>query len=130
MAPPVTYTVDGVQYATVLAGCGGPAGLVNAPELGAVKPGFGRILTFALNGSATLKAPPFGHNDPPVPATTAKQNSRLVHKGGQLFNISCQFCHGQNTVAGPLPDLRYSSKATVDSLEAIVQSVPRMRSRN
>ena len=27
MAPPVTYTVDGTQYVTVLAGWGGPAGL-------------------------------------------------------------------------------------------------------
>ena len=120
MAPPVTYTVGGVQYVTVLAGWGGPAGLLNAPELGAVKYRSGRILTFALNGSETLKAPPFGHKDLPVPATSAKQHSRLVHKGAQLFNNSCQFCHGQNAIAGPLPDLRYSSKATLDSLEAIV----------
>ena len=58
MAPPVTYTVDGIQYITVLAGWGGAAGLMNTPTLGAAKPGWGRILTFALNGTATLKAPP------------------------------------------------------------------------
>src|ERR1017187_8163018 len=86
MAPPVTYTVDGVQYVTVMAGWGGPAALMNSPAMGAMKPGWGRILTFALDGKAAVKAPPFGHKDPPVPAITAKQNPQLVHAGGLLFN--------------------------------------------
>ena len=120
MAPPVTYTVDGVQYVTVLAGWGGAAGLMNTPAVGAAKPGFGRILTFALNGAATLAAPPFGHKDPPVPAITTTQDVRTVHKGLLLFNSHCFTCHGLNAVAGPLPDLRYSSKATLDALESIV----------
>lgn len=120
MAPPVTYTVDGIQYVTVLAGWGGAAGLMNTPAVGAAKPGFGRILTFALNGAATLDAPPFGHKDPPVPAITATQNAHIVHKGLLLFNSHCFTCHGLNAIAGPLPDLRYSSKPTLDSLESIV----------
>jgi quinohemoprotein ethanol dehydrogenase len=120
MAPPVTYTVDGVQYVTVLAGWGGAVGLMNSPAVGAAKPGWGRILTFALNGAATLKAPPFGHKEPPVPAITTKQNPQTVHKGALLFNSNCFFCHGLNAVAGPLPDLRYSSKETLDSLASIV----------
>ncbi len=120
MAPPVTYTVDGVQYVTVLAGWGGAAGLMNTPAGGAAKPGFGRILTFALNGAATLAAPPFGHKDPPVPAITTTQDVPTVHKGLLLFNSHCFTCHGLNAVAGPLPDLRYSSKATLDALESIV----------
>jgi hypothetical protein len=79
MAPPVTYTVDEVQYVTVLAGWGGSAGLMNAPAMGVVKPGWGRILTFALNGDATLKAPLYGHKDSPVPAIAARQNPQTVH---------------------------------------------------
>jgi mono/diheme cytochrome c family protein len=43
-----------------------------------------------------------------------------VHKGLLLFNSHCFTCHGLNAVAGPLPDLRYSSKATLDALESIV----------
>ena len=120
MAPPVTYTIDGVQYVTVMAGWGGSAGLMNTPAVGAAKPGYGRILTFALNGSATLKPLSFGRKDPPVPVITAKQNPRLVHQGALLFNGNCFSCHGLNAVAGPLPDLRYSSKEVLDSFVSIV----------
>jgi quinohemoprotein ethanol dehydrogenase len=120
MAPPITYTVDGVQYVTVMAGWGGAAGLMNTPAVGAAKPGWGRILTFALDGAATLKTPPYGHKDPPVPAITTKQNPQTVHEGALLFNSHCFFCHGLNAVAGPLPDLRYSSTEILDSLESIV----------
>jgi quinohemoprotein ethanol dehydrogenase len=42
--------------------------------------------------------------------------------GGVLFNSTCFYCHGFNAVAGPLPDLRYSSKETLDSMEHIVLS--------
>jgi quinohemoprotein ethanol dehydrogenase len=126
MAPPVTYTVDGIQYVTVMAGWGGAAGLMNTPAVGAAKPGYGRILTFALNGTATLKAPPFGHKDPPVPAITRKQNPQRVHEGALLFNSNCFFCHGLNAVAGPLPDLRYSSKEVLDSLGSIVRGGTRV----
>src|ERR1035437_2585138 len=54
-----TYTVDGAQYVTVMAGWGGSAGLMNTPAVGAAKPGWGRILTFALDAKAALKAPPW-----------------------------------------------------------------------
>jgi quinohemoprotein ethanol dehydrogenase len=120
MAPPVTYTVDGVQYLTIMAGWGGAPGLMNVPTAGAVKPGWGRILTFALDGKAILKAPPFGHKDPPQPAITAKQDPQAVHTGALLFNSHCFLCHGLNAVGGSLPDLRYSSKAVLDSFSSIV----------
>jgi PQQ-dependent dehydrogenase (methanol/ethanol family) len=120
MAPPVTYTVDGFQYVTVMAGWGGPGGLINAPAIGSVKPGWGRILTFALDGKATVKPPPFGHPGPPVPAITATQEPHTVHKGALLFNSHCFLCHGLNAVAGPLPDLRYSRKEVLDSFASIV----------
>jgi len=120
MAAPVTYTVDGVQYVTVMAGWGGAAGLMNLPVLGPTKPGYGRILTFALDGSATLKPLPFGHKEPPVPVVAAKQDPKTVHDGAMLFNGHCFLCHGLNAVAGSLPDLRYSSKEVLDSFEGIV----------
>ncbi|HEX4770410.1 MAG TPA: PQQ-dependent dehydrogenase, methanol/ethanol family [Bryobacteraceae bacterium] len=120
MAPPVTYTIDGIQYVTILAGWGGAAGLMNLPGQGPTKPGYGRILTFVLDGAATLKPLPFGHAGPPVPAITAKQNPQAVHEGAVLFNGGCFLCHGLNAVAGPLPDLRYSSKEVLESMEPIV----------
>jgi quinohemoprotein ethanol dehydrogenase len=120
MAAPVTYSIDGVQYVTIMAGWGGAPGLMNLPAAGAAKPGWGRILTFALDGKAVLKSPPFGHKNPPRPAITAIQDPQAVHAGALLFNSHCFLCHGLNAVAGSLPDLRYSSKAVLDSLPAIV----------
>jgi len=122
MAPPVTYTVAGVQYVTVLAGWGGSSGLMNMPSVGAVKPGWGRILVFAMDGNSRLKVPPFGHKDPPVPAIIIKQNPQTVHEGALLFNGHCFSCHGLNAVAGPLPDLRYATTQTLDSFESILLS--------
>jgi quinohemoprotein ethanol dehydrogenase len=121
MAPPVTYQIDGVQYVSVLAGWGGSPGLMNDPGWGPVKPGYGRILTFTLNGAATLKAPAFGHKDPPhVPAIATDTSLQVVHQGELLYAANCMGCHGINAVAGPLPDLRYASKETLEGIEDIV----------
>ena len=121
MAPPVTYTVDGVQYVSVLAGWGGAVGLYNDPAGGPAKPGYGRMLTFMIDGAATLKAPPFGHKDPPpVPAITTDASPQVVHRGELLYSANCAACHGMNAVAGPLPDLRYASKETLEGIEDIV----------
>lgn len=120
MAPPVTYQIGGVQYVSVLAGWGGSPGLFNDPGWGPVKPGFGRILTFVLDGAATLKAPAFGHKNPPVPSIATNASAQMVHQGGLLYNANCSYCHGVNAVAGPLPDLRYASKETLEGIEGIV----------
>jgi mono/diheme cytochrome c family protein len=117
-APPVTYLVNGIQYLSVMVGWGGGDGLINHPFRG--RSGFGRILTFTLGGTAALNAPAFGHTEPPVPAITLKASPKVIHEGGLLFNAKCGNCHGQNAVAGPLPDLRYASKAVHDQFEAIV----------
>jgi quinohemoprotein ethanol dehydrogenase len=121
MAPPVTYTVDGVQYVTVMAGWGGGPGLFNTPGNGPVRPGNGRILTFSVGSQAKLHVPPFGHESPPpVPDLTYDSSPELVHKGSQIFNGRCMLCHGLNALGGPLPDLSYSSKETIEALDKIV----------
>ncbi len=121
MAPPVTYEVDGVQYLTVMVGWGGGAGLVNPPGAGPIKPGFGRILTFALGGNAKLEIPPFGHQGPPSPAIRMNATKNTVHEGGLLFGQFCYACHGVNAVSGSsIPDLRYATAETHHQFEAIV----------
>jgi PQQ-dependent dehydrogenase (methanol/ethanol family) len=121
MAPPVTYQVDGVQYVSVLAGWGGPDGLGNDPEWGPVKPGYGRVLTFSLGSNAAFKPPAFGHKEPPpVPTITVDTSPETVHRGQLLFADNCAGCHGGKAVAGPLPDLRYASKETLEGIQAIV----------
>jgi quinohemoprotein ethanol dehydrogenase len=121
MAPPVSFAVNGVQYVTVMAGWGGGAGLFNTPGNGPVKPGYGRILTFALGGQAKLSVPSFGpQGPPPIPELTYDSSPELVHKGAQIFNSRCMLCHGLNAVSASLPDLRYSSKEMIESLDQIL----------
>jgi quinohemoprotein ethanol dehydrogenase len=121
MAPPVTYLVGGVQYLTLMVGWGGAAGLVNYPDLGPTKPGFGRILTFAVGGNAKLEVPAFGHPGPPIPAIRLNATQATVHEGGLLYGQFCWNCHGLNAVAGAsIPDLRYASAETHQQFEEIV----------
>ena len=86
-----------------------------------LNPGYGRIVTFTIDGAATLKPPAFGHKEPPpVPAITTKFSPQMVNLGAGLFNADCSGCHGTNAVAGSLPDLRYADKETLAGLEDIV----------
>lgn len=120
IAPPITYSIDGNQYISVMAGWGGSAALFNAPGSGTVKPGYGRIVTFTLGGTATLNPPAYGHKDPPTPTLSTKASPKEIHEGNLLFNTHCAGCHGINAVAGPLPDLRYADKDTLEHLEDTV----------
>jgi quinohemoprotein ethanol dehydrogenase len=121
MAPPVTYQVDGVQYVSVLAGWGGPDGLGNDPSWGPVKPGYGRLLTFSLGSNAAFKPLAFGHKEPPpVPTITVDASPQRIRQGEILFDDNCAGCHGSKAIAGPLPDLRYASKETLENIQAIV----------
>jgi PQQ-dependent dehydrogenase (methanol/ethanol family) len=120
LAPPVSYMLDGVQYITVMAGWGGDPGIKNFPKWGITKPGFGRIVTFALGGSAKLEIPPFGHSGPPKPAIRINASRETVHEGNILYRTYCFHCHGFNAIAGSLPDLRYASAEVHKQFAAIV----------
>ena len=120
MAPPITYLVDGVQHVTLMVGWGGNMGLRNDPIMGPVKPGFGRILTFALGGTKKLEVPFYGHTEPPVPVTTVPSTPEMVAQGATLYAQHCAMCHGRNAIAGPLPDLRYSTAQVHAQLDSIV----------
>jgi len=120
IAPPVTYSVDGTQYVTVMAGWGGADALFNAPDRGKVKPGYGRILTFALGGKAPLTPRAFARSGPPTPAIAVTASADVIHEGKILFGAYCMQCHGFDAVAGPLPDLRYANRQVHEQFEAIV----------
>ena len=121
MAPPVTYLVGGVQYLTLMVGWGGAAGIIHPPGGGPIKPGFGRILTFAIGGTAKLDVPRFGHQGPPAPAISMNATPATVHQGDILFSKYCFYCHGVDAVAGSgIPDLRYATAETHHQFESIV----------
>lgn len=117
VAPPVTYRLGGVQYVSVMAGWGGGG---PGQVAGKVKPGYGRILTYAIGATATLNPPAYGHKEPPTPAIAMNAPPKTVHLGELLFNGHCAGCHGADAVAGAQPDLRYATKAVHAQFEAIV----------
>ncbi len=120
MAPPMTYLIDGVQYISLMVGWGGPDGLFNDTATVKSRPGYGRIVTFALGGKATLAPTPYGHPLPPQPISAASISPTVLKEGERLFATQCSFCHGVGAVAGPLPDLRYATPAVHEQFEAIV----------
>src|SRR5882724_4925422 len=122
MAPPVTYLAEGAQYLSLMVGWGGAAGLVNVPGMGPIKPGFGRILTFAIGSNAKLEVPPFGRPAvPPRAAIRMTTTPAAVQEGQALYSHFCLYCHGVMAVAGGgVPDLRYATAQIHQQFEAIV----------
>lgn len=108
MAGPVTYTVDGEQYVTFMAGWGGTFPLILGPlSLEAKVRPEARVLTYKLGGTAKL--PPAVNSPqqiPEPPAVTASADELAA--GRNLYNGFCGSCHGLNGISGGiLPDLRY-----------------------
>src|SRR4051812_37639910 len=121
MAPPVTYLAGGVQYVTVMVGWGGASGMINAPGQGPIKPGFGRIVTFALDATGSLRVQPYGHTAPPIAPLPVTASAATIKQGSTLYEKHCMICHGLNAVAAPIPDLRYASAQTHAQFDRIVR---------
>jgi mono/diheme cytochrome c family protein len=117
----MTYQVDGTQYVAVLAGWGGPEVLGNrATGKGKVAPG--KLLSFALDGKATL--PPYERVVKPVPMPTFQlaASAADISKGRVLFATFCARCHGAEVASSGLtPDLRYSATGIHEKFEEIVR---------
>jgi quinohemoprotein ethanol dehydrogenase len=124
VSAPISYAVDGRQYVSILVGFGGGAGA------GGVNIGwkFGaqtrRLLTFALDGKATLSAEPGPDlkvralDDPSL-----KLDPDLVERGRRL-SYHCLVCHGPSfrSSGAPGPDLRESQLAlSREGFEAVVR---------
>ncbi|MDM4769186.1 PQQ-dependent dehydrogenase, methanol/ethanol family [Solimonas sp. SE-A11] len=107
MAGPVTYTVDGEQYVTFMAGWGGAFALGGAmANVAKVRPE-ARVLTYKLGGKAKMPAPTrvLATLPKPPPVTATAEQLAL---GRALYNGYCSVCHGFNAISGGvLPDLRY-----------------------
>ncbi|MCB1645473.1 MAG: PQQ-dependent dehydrogenase, methanol/ethanol family [Pseudomonadales bacterium] len=111
IAPPVTFTVDGEQYVTVVAGWGGafPLAAGGAAEKIGQK-NRGRILTFKLGGDKQLPPvePAMAIPEPPEMTGTPEQ---ITH-GKVMYGRYCGVCHGAGVKSGGvLPDLRHMQPA-------------------
>jgi quinohemoprotein ethanol dehydrogenase len=138
IAGAMSYEVESEQYISVLSGFGGSNGLAVLYIDGA-HAGQGRILTFKLNGTATL---PSNLWKKPRPATIvpAKTWTEATVKEGEKEYAAgnCVFCHGFSAISnGVVPDLRRSPIiADADAFRTVVlggvlesQGMPNMTGR-
>jgi quinohemoprotein ethanol dehydrogenase len=113
LAAPITYRAGGKQYVTVIVGMGTSGG-VFAKALGGItfdaRTQKKRVLTFVLDGKASLPPAPPPFVVKPIADPTYKPDPALLTKGTPLFFVNCTLCHGWDAVAaGTAPDLRASA---------------------
>jgi quinohemoprotein ethanol dehydrogenase len=105
MAAPISYSVDGEQYISVMAGMGGPPSWYYQQSSAAYRYGNdGRIVTFKLSGGA-VPIPALVKRDAVVlPPPAVPTSPEMIARGEELFETArCTWCH----VDGPglVPDL-------------------------
>lgn len=125
IAAPMTYSVRGRQYVSVLVGYGASNAIGSFSNVGwkyGVHPR--RLLTFALGGTAVLPPTP----GPDMKLTPVDDPAFVIDpadvRGGAItFRMNCIACHGDRAIsAGVAPDLRESSVALdLASLSAVVR---------
>lgn len=106
MAGPVAYAVDGKEYVAVTSG----PSVLSATSMPRARH-FGRLLVFALGGTARMPPdpPPAPPANPPVEIASAA----ALAAGAQLYGRYCSRCHGVATASSNvIPDLRRSPALT------------------
>lgn len=119
MAAPISYSIDGEQYVTVLVGRGGGLSMVLGIDYPKPLPK-GRIMTFKLNGQEKLPALADVSaiaEPPPLMALSVEE----VERGRERYNRFCGRCHGINGVSdGSVPDLRRLPMMWHDNFQKVV----------
>jgi quinohemoprotein ethanol dehydrogenase len=111
---PITYSVDGRQFVSVVAGWGGSApaffGSLTAQHGWQARVQPHRLLTFALGGKAKLPETPPPQKVTPVDDPAFVVDADKARAGATVFGGRCTVCHGLGAVAsGYAPDLRASA---------------------
>jgi quinohemoprotein ethanol dehydrogenase len=114
IAAPISYRVGARQFVSLLVGYGATniMGVMNAGWKYGAQPR--RLLTFALNGKATLPAgAPQDFTVHALDDAALELRESDVKLGAGLFTLNCGGCHGLNAVSAgpPGPDLRESRNA-------------------
>jgi len=122
MAAAATYSIDGEQYVSVMAGYGG-APIAFVPENAAFYEyeNNGTILTYKLGGTETPLPPAAVAVPVPTPPDIVLSDAQ-IKSGESLFNTYCIFCHngfGSKHIAA-YPDLAKMSQNTHDQFNSIV----------
>jgi PQQ-dependent dehydrogenase (methanol/ethanol family) len=120
VASPVTYSIDGEQYVTVLAGWGGALALSGGDIAAAAGVrNISRVLTFKLGASQSLpevEAPVLTLDPPP-----RVDDPESIARGKQHYLNRCMVCHGDGAVGGGvIPDLRYMNAEKHQTWQGVV----------
>ena len=125
-APPITYSVDGRQYVSLLVGWGG-AGAATPGFLGgrhgwAYKAHPRRLVTFALDAKVELPPAPPPVFPQPLVAPDFELDAEKVKTGTRLYVEYCVMCHGAGAESGGYaPDLRAATSALdIDAFTDVV----------
>jgi quinohemoprotein ethanol dehydrogenase len=122
LAPPVSYEIDGRQYIAILAGTGG-GGLFDgeSESMASVEYGNeGKLLVFALDGSAELAAPRLRSREIPD-REMVEISAQDLKRGEHLYFETCAMCHGAEAKStGVISDLRMMSSETLAQFREIV----------
>lgn len=122
MAAPATYSIDGEQFISVMAGFGG-ATLAFMPEHAAAYEyeNNGAILTYKLGGAETPLPPRITPIAVPKPPDTHLSEAK-IKEGQSIYNNYCVFCHngfGSKHISA-YPDLAKMSQNTHEQFNSIV----------
>jgi quinohemoprotein ethanol dehydrogenase len=124
IAPPISYSVNGKQYITVMSGISSSFAIYGPMlEKFHIDPRSQarRVLTFALGGTASVPAP----TQPNAFPTDAeyKPDPAVADAGAMVFAAHCAFCHGISAIAaGQPPDLRRSAvPLSAQAFDAVVR---------
>lgn len=127
IAAPMSYSIGGKQYISVLVGYGGTAAAYGKFMDVGWKYGqqMRRLLTFALDGTARLEPMP----GPDMTVHAVDDPALVLNetdvKAGQALSIQCAACHGvgMQATGTPGPDLRESGIALqLDSFSDLLKS--------
>ncbi len=111
LAPPISYSVAGKQYVTVITGIGNSHGLFGRlmPSYIEYRNQARRVLTFALGGKVTI--PPTQKTAfKPIEDKEYRPDPAARARGMAKFELICSLCHGFKAEGGgTAPDLRASA---------------------
>lgn len=113
ISSPITYTANGKQLVTIVTGFNGTAAIFGPAS---AKLGWDyrsqrrRVLTFSLDGKATLPQGDGRHFPVPVDDAGFRVDALKADRGSVTYFNKCFVCHGAGVIAGgTAPDLRASS---------------------
>ena len=126
LAPPITFSIEGTQYLSILTGSGGGdlfAGEAMDPVKTAASTtygNYGRMLVFKVGGTVELPIPDAVDRTIPEQPMIAASDEEIA-RGERTYNTYCSFCHGLIVRSGgSIPDLRLMSPGSHEAFNQIV----------